>query len=369
MQRYRRAAAAVDDLRARGESAAMKHARPWLLSGTLFAASLALLPRLAAAPPGPGAAMAEAAGKLLASLTPDQKKKATFTLEDAHRVEWFYVPLKRKGIPLKELTPPQRDLVHGLLKVGLSPAGYGKTTQIMELDKVLAAIEHDPVKRDPELYYVSIFGTPAAGGTWGWRVEGHHVSHNFTIVNGALIATAPQFLGANPAEVRVDGPWKGRRVLHVEEDLGRALVTSLDDKQKAQAVFSKEAPPEIITKNAPKVDPLAPAGVLAKSFTAKQKELLRQLLAEYAGRLPDVLANERLAKVEKAGLDKIGFAWAGGLTRGEKYYYRLQGPTFLVECDNTQNDGNHVHTVWRDFDGDFGRDLLREHYKTAHATP
>jgi hypothetical protein len=268
---------------------------------------------------------------------------------------------------LKEMTPAQRELVQGLLRVGLGPAGYAKTTQIMELDKVLAEIEHDPVKRDPEKYYVSIFGTPAAGGTWGWRVEGHHVSHNFTIVKGTLVATTPQFLGANPAEVRVEGPFKGRRVLHVEEDLGHELVAALDEKQRAQAIFAKEAPGEIITKNLPKVDPLSPAGLPAKSFNAKQKEILRKLLAEYAGRLPDALARERLAKVEKAGLDKIGFAWAGGLTRGEKYYYRLQGPTFLVECDNTQNEGNHVHTVWRDFDGDFGRDLLREHYQAAHA--
>jgi hypothetical protein len=345
----------------------MKRARLVSLVVILTGALAALIvPLVDAAAPSPGPAMADAANKLLASLTPEQKKKISFTLEDAHRVEWFYVPLARKGLPLKEMTPPQRELVHGLLRLGLGLTGYTKTTQIMELDKVLAEIEHDPVKRDPEKYFVSIFGTPAAAGTWGWRVEGHHVSHNFTIVNGTLVATTPQFLGANPAEVRVEGPFKGRRVLHVEEDLGRELVTSLDEKQRAQAIFSKEAPADIVTKNLPKADPVAPAGLLVKSLTAKQRELVRRLLAEYADRLPDVLARERLAKVEKAGLDKIGFAWAGGLTRGEKYYYRLQGPTFLVECDNTQNEGNHVHTVWRDFDGDFGRDLLREHYKTAH---
>jgi hypothetical protein len=333
---------------------------------SLGAAAALLVPIVDAALPAPGAVMADAATKLLASLTPEQKKKATFTLEDAHRVEWFYVPLARKGIPLKQLTPPQRELVHGLLRVGLGAAGYSKTAQIMELDKVLAQIEKDPVKRDPELYYVSIFGTPAPAGTWGWRVEGHHVSHNFTIVKGTMIATTPQFLGANPAEVRVDGPFKGRRVLHVEEDLGHDLLASLDDSQRAQVIFDKEAPTEIVTKNLPKADPLAPAGLPVQSFNAKQRELLRKLLAEYVGRLPEPLARERLAKVEKAGLEKIRFAWAGGFARGQKYYYRLQGPTFLVECDNTQNDGNHVHTVWRDFDGDFGRDLLREHYQSAH---
>jgi hypothetical protein len=348
----------------------MKRARLLTLLVLLTGALAALVgPLVNAAGPALGPAMAEAANKLLASLTPEQKQKISFSLEDAHRVEWFYVPLARKGVTLKEMTPAQRELVQALLRVGLGAAGYTKTTQIMELDKVLAEVEHDPVKRDPEKYYVSIFGTPAAAGTWGWRVEGHHVSHNFTIVKGNLIATTPQFLGANPAEVRVDGPFKGRRVLHVEEDLGRELVTSLDETQRKQAIFSKDAPPEIVTKNAPKIDPLSPAGLPVKSFTAKQRELLRKLLAEYAGRLPDSLARERLAKVEKAGVEKIGFAWAGGLVRGEKYYYRLQGPTFLVECDNTQNEGNHVHTVWRDFDGDFGRDLLREHYKAAHPLP
>jgi hypothetical protein len=348
----------------------MKRARLVSLVAILTGALAALVvPLVDAAAPAPGAAMAAAASKLLASLTPEQQKKITFTLEDAHRVEWFFVPLARKGLMLKEMTAAQRELVHGLLRVGLGQSGYTKTTQIMELDTVLRQIENDPVKRDPEKYYVSIFGTPAAAGTWGWRVEGHHVSHNFTIVNGTLIATTPQFLGANPAEVRVDGPFKGRRVLHVEEDLGHELVAALDDRQRAQAIFSKEAPAEIVTKNLPKIDPLSPAGLMAKSFNAKETAILHKLLDEYASRLPDSLARERLAKVEKAGLDKIGFAWAGGLTRGEKYYYRLQGPTFLVECDNTQNEGNHVHTVWRDFDGDFGRDLLREHYRAAHAAP
>ena len=147
-------------------------------------------------------------------------------------MEWFFVPLARKGVPLKELTAAQRLLVHGVLKAGLGQVGYKLTTQIMELDIVLAEVEKDPVKRDPEKYYVSIFGTPAAQGTWGWRFEGHHVSHNFTIVKGKLYATTPQFLGANPAEVRVDGPFKGRRVLAAEEDLARALLESLEPAQK-----------------------------------------------------------------------------------------------------------------------------------------
>jgi hypothetical protein len=349
----------------------MKMRRAWtwplamLVLGASAVAVSAALPRPDDGPP-PGPALAEAANKLLASLSPEQKKKMTFTLEDAHRVEWFYVPLARKGVPLKELAPAQRSLVQGVLKAGLGQVGYKMTTEIIELDKVLAELEKDPVRRDPEKYYVSIFGTPAATGTWGWRFEGHHVSHNFTIVKGKLIATTPQFLGANPAEVRVDGPFKGRRVLAAEEDLGRALIEALDPQQRAQAIFAKEAPAEIVTKNDPKIDPLAPAGVAGKALTPKQRELLTSLLTQHTLRVHSALGKERLDRATKAGFDKTYFAWAGGTAKGEKYYYRVQGPTFLIEVDNTQNNGNHLHSVWRDFDGDFGRDLLREHLKTAH---
>jgi hypothetical protein len=343
-----------------------------LLFGALGLAGLGLAVTSvvqASTAPALSGAMATAATKLLASLDADQRKKASFALEDAHRVEWFYVPLARKGITIKELTQPQRDLAFGLLKQGLSQAGYTKATQIMELDKVLAVMENNPVRRDPEKYYVSLFGTPAADGTWGFRVEGHHVSVNFTVVKGKLVATTPEFLGANPAEVRLDGPFKGRRVLHAEEDLGRELVKSLDEKQRAQAVFSATAPGDIASRNLPKADPLAPVGIAFGALSASQQATLRKLMDEYATRLPAPLAAERLARVSKAGWDKIRFGWAGGLDRGQGSYYRIQGPTFLVEYDNTQNEANHVHTVWREFNGDFGRDLLGEHYQTAHAAP
>jgi hypothetical protein len=347
----------------------MKRALPVSL-GVVFVAATAVA--LAAiqkqpddAPPGP--ALADAATRLLAALSPEQRKKMSFTLEDAHRVEWFFVPLARKGVPLKELTAAQRPLVMALLRAGLGPVGYKMTTEITELDNVLREIEKDPVKRDPEKYYVSIFGTPSPTGTWGWRFEGHHVSHNFTIAGGKLIATTPQFLGANPAEVRVEGPYKGRRVLAAEEDLGRNLLTALDAQQRAQTIIAKEAPAEIVTKNEPKIDPLAPAGIAASKMTEAQRALLKSLIVQHTVRLHAALAKERLDKVTKAGLDKVYFAWAGGIAKGEKYYYRLQGPTFLVEVDNTQNNGNHIHTVWRDFDGDFGRDILREHLRDAHA--
>ncbi len=312
------------------------------------------------------AAMAEAASKFLASLDAEQKKLAQHRWEDADRTSFVYVPKARSGAPLKKLNPDQRKLAFALLKTGLSSTGFSKASQIMELEKVLAEIEKNPVRRDPELYYFWVFGTPEANGTWGWKAEGHHMSFNFTVVRGTAIATSPNFFGANPAEVRLDGPFKGRRVLHVEEDLGRELVTSFDEKTRAQVVFDNKALNEILSTDKTQVEPLPPFGIEAGKMSAKQKEILRKLLAEYASTMPAPLASERLARINQAGFDKLRFGWAGGIKKGEQHYYRIQGPTALIEYDNSQNDGNHIHTTWRDFNGDFGRDLLREHLRAAH---
>jgi hypothetical protein len=344
----------------------MKHARLVLLGGSMLVAALVVARLSDAAAPSPGATMADAANKFLGTLTPEQKKQASFTLEDQHRVTWFFIPIERKGVRIKEMTPAQRTAAMAFLKASVSQTGYTKATQIMELENVLREMEKDPVKRDPEKYYLSVFGTPAAGGTWGWRFEGHHVSLSFTIVKGTMLATTPQFFGSNPGEVRVEGPYKGRRVLKNEEDIARQLVTALDEGQRKQAIFTDKAPGEIITKNDPKVEPLKVEGIMASAMDAKQKQLLDKLLAEYAAAMPAPLAKERLDRAHKAGLDKISFGWAGGIKPGDPHYYKVQGPTFLVEYDDTQNNANHIHAVWRDFEGDFGRDLLREHYKTAH---
>jgi hypothetical protein len=346
--------------------------KPARLAGVVLAVSAAVAVPLAlvraAAPPSPAVAMAAAANALLASLTPEQQKRASWAFEDGARLRFFFVPkpaVARTGLTFKLMTPPQRELARALLKAGLGPAGYLKVSQIIELETVLRDLEKDPIRRDPENYYFWIFGKPEPKGTWGWKVEGHHVSLNVTIVEGVALATVPQFLGANPAEVR-EGPLAGRRVLHAEEDLGRELLLSFDAKTRAEIVFDAKALPDVVSFDASKVDPLPPAGLPAARMSPAQKELLRKLLAEYASAMPAALASERLAKVEKAGLDQVRFAWAGGAKRGEPHYYRVQGPTFLVEFDNTQNNANHAHSVWRDFDGDFGRDLLREHLRSAH---
>jgi hypothetical protein len=316
-------------------------------------------------------AMTTAANKWLEALTPEQRQQATFPNDAEEKVRWNFIPTNmfpRKGVPWKEMSEPQRKLAHELLKAGLSQKGYLTATSIMELEVILHAIENSDGKkganaRDPELYFFTIFGTPSPKGVWGWRVEGHHVSLHFTIANNTAVANTPAFFGTNPAEVRVDGPKKGLRILGSMEDAARALLAALDEPQRATAILDKVAPNDIVTMTKVAIDPLSPGGVAAGSFKPAQRDLLMKLIETYTVQMADEVAADRLAKIRQAGVDKIMFAWAGETEVGKKHYYRIQGPTFLVEYDNTQNDGNHVHSVWRDFVGDFGRDLLREHVK------
>lgn len=323
---------------------------------------------LAVASARSAAAMAEAAGRFLDALTPEQRQKTSFPFESDERFQWHFVPnemFPRRGLALKEMTKAQRDLAHGLLRTGLSARGYMTTQAVIDLETILKAIETGGrLARDPEDYLFSVFGAPSAGGTWSWRVGGHHVSLHFTIVGGTAVASSPAFLGANPAEVR-DGPKKGLRVLAAEEDAARALVESLDASQRRTAIIADVAPNDIVTTNAIRVDPLSPVGVRASVLSSSQRDLLMRLVEVYTSVMADDIAASRLERLRQAGIENIAFAWAGEVERGRKHYYRVQGPTFLVEYDNTQNDGNHIHSVWRDFDGDFGRDLLREHLQTV----
>ena len=310
--------------------------------------------------------MAQAARRFLATLSPGQKPRGLHAFDDTDRQSIKYIPLARTGVPLKALDPGQRQLAHALIKTGLSELGYGKVTQIMELENVLAELERNPVRRDPENYYFWVFGDPGPKGRWGWKVEGHHVSLNFTIVDGSAVATTPTFFGANPAEVR-SGALTGRRVLHSEEDLARQLLLSFAEKDRSKVIFDAKAPPDIVTADRPAVTALPEVGVTVAAMAPAQRELLRQLLAEYAGALPAPLAAQRIARLEAAGFDKLRFGWAGGVERRQPHYYRISGPSFVLEYDNTQDGANHVHTVWRDFADDYGRDLLREHLQQDHA--
>jgi hypothetical protein len=313
--------------------------------------------------------MARAASGFLDSLTPDQRVKATFPFESDERLRWHFIPnetFARKGLMIKDMTETQRRLAHDLLRSGMSARGYLKVTSIMELEDVLKVIEAGgKFARNKEEYLFSIFGTPAAKGRWGWRVEGHHVSLRFAVVDGAVtdnVASSPMFLGTNPAEVR-DGEKKGLRVLADEEDAGRTLIMALPAELQKQAIVNAVAPNDILTMNKNDITPLPEQGVAYRALPAAQQALLSRLIEVYASNMDADIAAERLAKIKAAGMDSIRFAWLGETDKGKKHYYSVQGPTFLIEYDNTQNNGNHIHSVWRDFKGDFGRDILREHLK------
>lgn len=313
--------------------------------------------------------MAKAANAFLASLTPEQRTRAALPFESdakGERVNWHYTPVERKGLALKDMTEPQRALAKALLRTGLSDDGLAKAEAIQSLEAMLREIEKDTTgKRDPEKYYVSVFGTPGGKDPWAWRWEGHHQSFNYTSVDAAAPSMTPSFFGSNPGEVGT-GERKGLRVLGAEEDLGRALVKSLTAKQRQTAVILTEAPNDIL--NSPmRPDPTRPEGLAAAEMSAEQKVALVKIIREYLFRCRTDVAAEELAKIEKAGLGDVYFAWAGGLERGQPHYYRVQNTEFVLEYDNTQNDANHVHSVWREFGGDFGADLLQQHVSEGHA--
>lgn len=308
--------------------------------------------------------MAAAANKFLAALDGDQKAKATFEFKSDERQNWHFVPKDRKGITVKEMTAAQRKLAFALLRSGMSELGYTKATNIMELEKILFEMEgaNRRFPRDSELYHFSVFGQPNTTGSWGWRFEGHHLSINITLDKNEVVSVTPSFMGTNPAEVR-SGAKKGLRVLTEEEDVARQLIQSFNAEQKKAAIFSTKAHSDILTEAKKKVKPLDQNGIMASELTGEQKDTLVKLIQAYVYRYRPDVAEADLKKIEKAGIEKIKFGWAGGIEKGEGHYYMVQGPTFLLEYDNTQNNNNHIHAVWRDFQNDFGEDLLRKHYQ------
>ncbi len=365
--------------------------------------------------------MAEAATDWLASLSTDQRQKATFEFPaNDERTQWYYTPTEQGGLPLVEMDPVQQRLAHRLVARGLSGPGYATAATIMGLENVLDAIEGwrtiypgraKPNRgRDPQLYFVSVFGYPG-GKSWGWRVGGHHLSVSYTIVDGRIASPTPLFFGSNPAEARLVGPGT-LRPLAGEEDLGRELLRALDPEQLSIATLAPVAPTDIVQSNRPFVAvgalPRAAAqlfgravpdssvrgflgvddqhqrstpapdylasisyqneakGLAASRMSPGQRELFAALIRQYVDRLPDELAELHASRVIGPAFDAMHFAWAGGHERRQPHYYRIQGPRLLIEYDNTQNDANHIHAVWRDPEGDFGVDLLAEHYRQAH---
>lgn len=315
------------------------------------------------------ALLSDAAKAYLNSLTPEQRAKTVYPFDDAERLNWRFIPVEdRKGVALREMTSAQKHLAEALLSAAMSNQGIIKAHTIMSLDQVLKEREAKQAKqqfeRDPEKYYVTIFGEPSEKGTWGFRFEGHHVATNFTIVNGK-IASSPNFFGANPAEVR-EGPRTGLRALKREEDIARDFMNALTDEQKKTAIANPAAPRDITTSNVRKVAIQgAPQGIQYSQLTAAQKEILDALVAEYATNFPPVIADFRMDQYRK-NQGQLHFAWMGGIKPGDGHYYLLRTPAFLIEYDNTQDNNNHIHSVWRDFNGDFGEDLLGGHYTVAH---
>jgi hypothetical protein len=311
-------------------------------------------------------AMAGAATAFLSALSEAGRRRAVFAFADKERVNWGYVPRSREGLAFKEMSAPARAAAHQLMKASLSVVGYGKAVNVIQLEGVLRQIEtFGGLWRDPDNYFVTIFGTPGPSAPWGWRLEGHHLSLNFTVVPGKPIAVTPAFFGANPAEVR-SGPLKGLRTLAHEEDLGRALARTMDDAQRRRMVIADRSLGDIVSGPGRSERLRSPAGIPAADLGAAQRELLARLVEEYARNMRADLADEELRRMRGAGFEHLHFAWAGPIEPGHAHYYRIQGPTALIELDNTQNDANHIHSVWHDPRNDFGADLLRAHYERGH---
>ena len=345
------------------------------VSVALYAITEAMKPMPGHAAPGEAMPLAMAPPKMLVAanafldkLRPEQRTQAVYPFDSDERMNWHFVPRSRNGIRLDQLDEGQKKAGLALLRERLSASGYKKVETIRQLELVLQEMEGDREARtrNPGFYYLTVFGTPSDKGVWGWRYEGHHLSLNWTVVNGVMVASSPQFFGANPAEVRIDGAMKGTRVLRAEEEVGRNLTRLLTEEQKRVAVTDEKAPPDILTGASRTAAIQADTGIAYKDLTEVQQKALLSLISEHAKAMPDGVAKNRLDRIRKAGLGTIKFAWMGSLEAGKGHYYRVQGPTFLIEYDNTQNNANHIHAVWREFNGDFGRDALAEHYRNDH---
>lgn len=302
--------------------------------------------------------------QLMDTLNPDVKERILFDMRSEERFNWHFFPKERKGVSLNDLDKEQEKQSKAFLGVGLSDMGLKKALGVITLESVLYNKGNQNPNRDPGKYFFSVFGQPNAEKSWGWRFEGHHLSLNFTLDEGKLISVTPLFMGANPAEVEI-GPHKGLKLLSAEENRGRKLVTSLSEEQREKAIIAERAPSDIITGAKRSVDPLKPNGLPLSEMTDEQREQCLKLVKEYIFRVNAQYAVAEMDKIRAAGFDQIYFAWAGGFEPRHGHYYRIQGPHFVLEYDNTQGGANHIHTVWRDFKNDFGVDVLRQHYSLS----
>lgn len=336
-----------------------------LIAGLLGCGAQPPMPARGASAPDTSA-LPVTARTFLSTLNDGQRAVASFPFDHPDRTWWVYVPEKRTGIPLQAMDAGQRAAAFELLGTGLSERGTGLARGIIELEGTLRELEGaagSPMaaQRDPELYYLALF--TGLGGThpWGWSFEGHHLSVNVTDLGPHGQIVAPLFMGAHPARVP-SGPREGTRLLAAEEDLAFELLHMLDPGQRARATIAAQPFADILTRNDLVVGPMAFAGLPAAEMTTAQQRQLRRLLELYAGRMADSAASRQLQRIGQAGFERLHFAWAGAHQPRQPHYYRIHGPTVLVEYDNAQSNANHIHTVWRDLENDFGGDLLRRHY-------
>jgi hypothetical protein len=313
--------------------------------------------------------VATASRAFLDGLPAELRMKAVLSLADVERTTWAFVPGRYAGVEFGALDAGSVERAHDLLRTLLSAAGYEKTMAIVQLEDVLRAIEGrrgaDVSHRDPARYTLLVFGEPEPRGEFAVRVQGHHVSLHFTFAEGHLVGATPHFLGTNPHELR-EGPRAGERILAAEEDLARELLQALDAGQRQLAMLAERAPPDVFLGPGKDAAALgARKGVPVAAMNAYQRAIAWRLVETFVHRLRGEFARQELARIEP-GFADVTFAWAGGTAKGQGHYWRLHGATFAIEYDNTQNDANHVHTVWRDFERDFGGDVLRRHVAEQH---
>jgi hypothetical protein len=306
------------------------------------------------------------AAQFINSLNSEQLDRALKSFDYQYKENWHYLPGTswfRTGLRLDALDNNQKAMVYELLRTSLSESGYDKTKRIIDLENILFELEGENGIRNPDYYFIEFFGNPESDSLWAWTFQGHHLAFHFSVVNGKT-SIAPRFMGANPAMIP-EGPRKGERTLHREEDLGFELINALTEDQREEAIFSEKAYHDVVTVNSIEVGPLTPVGIRYSALNSAQQSILIQLINEYISVMPAEIAEKRLENLKQENLDNIMFGWAGATEPGIGHYYRVQGLSFLIEFDNTQGNANHIHSVWRDFEGDFGRDLIREHYMSS----
>ena len=314
--------------------------------------------------------MRGAALALLNSLDANQKSAISFSYYDGERIFWYYPPLNRHGLQLRDMNEEQRKLAYALMATGLTEDSNRKAQLIIEHESVLGPLEQERGRvtfvRDPLLYAWTIFGDPGNDAEpWGWRVEGHHVSLHYSVWADRVLSMTPFFFGANPAEVP-KGPKQGLRILGDSQDIALELMESLDAGQKSRAMIYDEAPADIITFNSSRASLPGEEGLPASAMSGTQREMLMTLASEYVTRIRADLAEEKLVALREGGLEKIHLAWGGPVDRAQPHYYRLHGGDFVVEYDNRQNGANHIHSVLRDVNNDFAADVMRDHLLMYH---